>query len=82
MSIQSPLGVFRGYAIQSGVHVYSDVGVEVFVQAQRTARVLDEQVQHANGVVFDLGQLPLNLVGDEIRPTGLLVEMDGSLRPG
>lgn len=69
MSVQIlPLGPGLGrYAVERVAHVGAHVVVPVLVQAQRAARVLDEQVQQADLVLPDLGDGADDVVGHEVR---------------
>ena len=58
--------VFRHDAVQRRGHVRAHVLVVVLVQTQRARGVLDEEVEEARLVVFQLGELFEDCVGDEI----------------
>lgn len=66
MSIQLPLPILRRNPVQRIAHVCPHILVPVLVQAQRAARVLDEQVQQARLVRADLGQFGEDVVGYEV----------------
>lgn len=64
MTVQNPLPILRRNAIQGIAHILPNILVEVFVQAQRAAGVLDEEVEHADFVVAELGEFGDDVVCD------------------
>jgi len=66
MTVQVPLLIHRGNAIKSVAHIGSNIIIPVLVQRKRATGVLHEQVQHADFVVANLGNLLENMVGDEV----------------
>ena len=82
MAIQIPLPIRRSNAIEGITHIGTDIIIPVLVQRERTAGVLDEQVQHADLVVADLGQFREDLVGDEVGAAGARGEGKLFLEPG
>lgn len=58
--------VLRHDAVQRRGHVRAHVLVVVLVQAERARGVLDEEVEQAGLVVFQLGELFEDGVGDEV----------------
>ena len=82
MPIEVPLAVIRRNSLQRISHVRAHVVVPIFVQRQRAARVLHEQVQQANFVVAKLGELGDDFVGDEVGAAGARGEGELFLGPG
>lgn len=66
MAIQIPLLIHRRNAIQGIAHIGANIVIPVLVQRKRTAGVLYEQIQHADFVVADLGDLLEDMVGDQV----------------
>lgn len=82
MPIQSlPRLILRHNPIQRIAHIRAHILVPILVQAQRAARVLHEQVQQPDLVVFDFRQRRHHVVGDKVRAAGLGGQRDGFLRP-
>lgn len=81
MPIEVPLAVIRRNSLQRISHVRAHVVVPIFVQRQRAARVLHEQVQQANFVVAKLGELGDDFVGDEVGAAGARGEGECFLEP-
>jgi hypothetical protein len=52
--------------LERGLHVLADIWVAILVEGQSRRRVLQKQVQHANFVLLDLGNILKHLVGHEI----------------
>lgn len=71
MPINIPPAILRRNPIQRVAHVLAHVVVVVLVEAERAARVLDEQVQQADLVGAQLGQLGLDERRDEVRAARL-----------
>lgn len=63
-------------------HVGANVVVPVLVQAQRTARVLDKQVEDSDFVILELWKSAHHIVGDEVRALGLAGQRELLLEPG
>lgn len=57
MTVKVSLLVHWDDSVQSIAHIGADIVVPILVQRERAARVLNEQVEHANLVVADLGHL-------------------------
>ena len=66
MAIQLALRIRRRNAIQSIAHISPNIIIPVLIQRERTAGVLDEQVQDADLVVADFRDLGQDMVGDEV----------------
>ncbi len=82
MPIQRPLLVLGRQPVQRIAHVLPDLLVPVLVQAERTARVLHEEVEQADFVLFELGELLLDVRGDEVGAAGLGGQRELLLEPG
>lgn len=82
VSIQIPLAIRRGNAVQRVTHVSADIVVPVFVQREGAASVLDEEMEHADLVIAELGEFGDNMVGDEVGAAGAGGEGEGLLEPG
>lgn len=82
MAIQRALPVRGGNAIQRITHVSAHIVVPVLVERERTAGVLHEQIEHADLVVAQLGQLGHDLVGDQVGAAAARGESEGFLEPG
>lgn len=82
MSVQGALPVGGGDAVQSVAHVGADIVVEVLVEGEGAAGVLDEEVEHADLVVAELGEFGEDVVGDQVGAAGARGEGEGLLEPG
>lgn len=82
MSIQVPLLIIRSDAIQRITHIGAHIVIPVLVQGERAAGVLHEEVQHADLVVLDLGELLEDVVGDEVAAARAGRQSEGFLVPG
>lgn len=82
MAVEVPLLVIRGNPVKRIAHVGAYIVVPVLVERERTAGVLDEQVQHADLVVADLGQFGQDMVGDEVGATAARGQSEVFLGPG
>jgi len=80
--VQIPFGVFGRQAVQGVGHVLAHVLVVVFVQAEGARGVLDEEVQDADFVGFELGELAGDFVGYEVAAAGFGGEGEGFLGEG
>ena len=60
------LPLIRRDPLQRVRHVLAYVLVPVLVEAERARRVLDEEVQEADAVRGDLGELARDAVGDQV----------------
>ncbi|QSZ37765.1 hypothetical protein DSL72_008864 [Monilinia vaccinii-corymbosi] len=79
--IQLPLLVLRRNPIQRITHIGPNILIPVLIQTQGTTRMLDEQIQKSNFIVFDFGDGGDDVVGDEVRAPGSRREGDGFLGP-
>lgn len=79
--VQISLPVLGRDAVERVRHVVAHILVPVLVQAERARCVLDEEVEQADLVVAQLGQLALDVVGDEVGALGIGREVDGLLEP-
>jgi hypothetical protein len=70
MPVQLTLPVLRRNSIQRIRHVRAHVFVVIFVQAKGAGCVLNEEVQNADFVVFELRELAHDFIGDEVATTG------------
>lgn len=82
MTIQISLPIIRRNPIQRITHISPDIIVPILIQRQRTTRVLHEEVQHADLVVADLGELGEDGVGDEVGAAAAGGEGEVLLEPG
>lgn len=82
MPVEIPLAVRRRNPVQRIAHVGAHVLVPVLVQRERAARVLHEQVEHADFVVAEFGELGEDFVGDEVGAAGAGREGECFLEPG
>ena len=82
MPIQIPLPIIRGNPIQRITHIRAHIIIPILVQRERTARVLHEQVQHADLVVADFRELGEDGVGDEVGAAAAGGEGERFLEPG
>lgn len=82
MSVQIALLIGRGNAVQSIAHIRADIVVKVLVERDGAAGMLDEQVEHADLVVAQFGELGEDIVGDEVGAAGAGGEREGFLKPG
>ena len=82
MPIQIPLPILGGNAVQSIAHVCAHVVVPVLVEGERAARVLHEEVEHADFVVADFGEFGDDVVGDEVGAARAGGEGELFLEPG
>lgn len=74
--------IVRRNAIQRIAHIGANIVIPVLVQRERTAGMLDEQIQHADLVVTDLGQFGEDVVGDEVGAAAARGESEVFLEPG
>jgi hypothetical protein len=82
MSVQSlALLVLRHNAVQRRAHVRAHILIPVLVQGQRARCMLDEEVQQAGFVVFDLGDFFEDVVGNEVGAARSAGEGKGFLCP-
>jgi hypothetical protein len=82
MAIQVPLLVFRRYAIKRIRHIGSHILVPVLIQGQAARGVLHEEMQYADFVVLQFGQLRDDFIGYEIAAARPCREREGFLEPG
>lgn len=64
MPIQIPLPILRRNPIQRIAHICTHIVIPVLVERERAARVLDEEVQHADFVGAEFGEFGDDVVGD------------------
>ena len=82
MPIQIPLPIHRRQPIQRIAHIRAHVVIPVLVERQAAAGVLDEQVQQADFVVAQFGELGGDVVGDQVAAARARGEREGFLEPG
>lgn len=82
MSIQFPLLILRRESVERVGHVGADILVPVFVEGEGAGGVLDEEVEEADFVGFQLGEFLEDGVGDEVGAAALGREGEGLLGPG
>lgn len=70
MPVKVALAVLRRKAVERIAHVLADLLVPVLVHGERAGGVLHEQVQDADFVVFELGQLARDFVRDQVAAAG------------
>lgn len=64
--VHRSLRVLRRNAVQRISHILAHSRIGVLVQAERAGSVLNEEVHDADFVVFELGELAGDFVGDEV----------------
>lgn len=82
MTIKITLTIHRRNAIKSITHISADIVIPVLIERERAASVLHKQVQHADLVVTNLGDLRHNMIGDEIRAATARWQSESFLEPG
>lgn len=82
MPIKIPLPIRRRNPVQRIAHIGAHILVPVLVQRERAAGVLHEQVEHADFVIAEFGELGEDFVGYEVGAAGARGEGEGFLEPG
>lgn len=82
MAIKIPLAILGGQAIQRIAHVGAHIVIPVLVERQAAAGVLDEQVQQADFVVAQFGELGGDVVSDQVAAARARGKREGFLEPG
>ena len=82
MPIEIPLPIRRRNSVQRIAHIGAHILVPVLVQRERAAGVLDKQVEHADFVVADFGELGEDFVGYKVGAAGARGQGEGFLEPG
>lgn len=82
MSIQIALLILGRNAIKRIAHIGPDIRVPILIQGQSAASMLHEQIQEADLIRSDLGQLVRDMVGNEIRSPRLGRQRNRLLEPG
>lgn len=82
MPIQIPLPILGGNPVQRIAHIRAHVVIPVLVQGECAARVLHEEVEHADFVVADFGEFGDDVVGDEVGAARAGGEGELFLEPG
>ena len=70
------------HTVQRIPHILARIIVPVLIQAERAAGVLDEEMEDADAVVFDLGDGGGDVRGDEVDAAGARGQGDGALGEG
>lgn len=71
MTVQIPLTILGRQTVERVAHVLAHFLVPVLVERQGAGGVLDEEVENADFVVFQLGELAGHFVRDEVAAAGL-----------
>jgi hypothetical protein len=66
MPVEIALAVSGDNTIQGIRHVSADIFVPIFVEGERAASVLDEELQNADFVGLQFGELRDNVVGHQV----------------
>ncbi|KAK1060677.1 hypothetical protein LTR74_011692 [Friedmanniomyces endolithicus] len=82
MPVNIPFGVLGSDPVQSVRHVGPDVRIVVFVQREGAGGVLDEEVEEADFVGFELREVGEDIGGDEVAAAALRGEGELFLGPG
>jgi hypothetical protein len=82
MPIKVPLPISRRNPIQRIAHIGAHILVPVLVQRERAAGVLYEEVEHADFVIAEFGELGQDFVGYEVGAARAGGEGEGFLEPG
>ena len=82
MPIKLSLPILRCNTIKSIAHISSNILIPVLVQRQRATRMLNKQIEKADFVFLDLGQVFDDCVGDKVGTAGFRGEREGFLEPG
>ena len=81
MPIQATLLILRHNAIERITHIGAHILIPVLVEAERAARVLDEERQEPDLVVFELGELLDDRVRYQVRASAARGERKCFLGP-
>ncbi|KAK1825248.1 hypothetical protein LTR12_000048 [Friedmanniomyces endolithicus] len=71
MPVHLPLNILGSDSVESVRHVGPDVRVVVFVQGEGAGGVLEEEVEEANFVGFELGEVGEDFGGDKVAAPAL-----------
>lgn len=81
MPIQIALLIIRHNPFHSITHVLPNVAIPILIHTQRARGMLHEQMQDADFVVLDLGELFDNVIGYEVGAARFGREADSFLEP-